>query len=376
MKIIINTTNLKEGGAIQVALSLINELKCFDDNKYFVFLSKAVEKQIVVEGFANNFRFSSFDYPSRFTLTGNVKVLDKAAKEIKPDCVFSVFGPTYWTPKFPHVMGFAQGLYLYGELPYFKVRSLKTKIRWTLLKYYHRFLLKKNADFYIVETEDVKKRLLKFLNLTDEKISVVSNTCSSSFFETTNNSPKYLPATKKNEFRLLTISAYYEHKNIGIFKDVSQLLQKEKIQYIFIVTLSESAYKQNFAGFEKSIINVGPIANRDCPSLYSECDAMILPTLVECFSASYPEAMVMGKPILTSDYSFSRTICGNAAIYFDPFDPSDIASNIIRLSNDSDLYANLVQNGLNNVNGFETAKTRCEKYLKICKELIRERKYI
>lgn len=53
---------------------------------------------------------------------------------------------------------------------------------------------------------------------------------------------------------------------------------------------------------------------------------MFLPTLLECFSASYPEAGFMKVPIFTSDLSFAKTICGEGAFYFNPMDCKNIAS--------------------------------------------------
>ena len=58
---------------------------------------------------------------------------------------------------------------------------------------------------------------------------------------------------------------------------------------------------------ENRIINVGPIKSAECPSLYSECDIMFFSTLLECFSASYAEAMIMKKPIITTDMGFAHT---------------------------------------------------------------------
>ena len=68
MKIIINTTNLKIGGAIQVAISFINECIGFSENEYYVFLSLSVAKEINHDLFPQNFKFYQFKNPSRFIL--------------------------------------------------------------------------------------------------------------------------------------------------------------------------------------------------------------------------------------------------------------------------------------------------------------------
>ena len=66
MKIIINTTNLKGGGALQVAVSFIYECLNFVENRYYVFLSPAMENEIDCSKFTDNFYFFSFNNPSRF----------------------------------------------------------------------------------------------------------------------------------------------------------------------------------------------------------------------------------------------------------------------------------------------------------------------
>ncbi|ELV8657096.1 glycosyltransferase, partial [Vibrio vulnificus] len=171
----------------------------------------------------------------------------------------------------------------------------------------------------------------------------------------------------------LTIAYPYPHKNLAVLKEVSDILNSEGILYIFNVTVSDCFYKKVFQGYEDSIVNLGHVDNKNCPKLYEQVDAMILPTLVECFSASYPEAMVMNRPILTSDYSFAKSICGEAAIYFDPFNPSDIAEKIRLLASDRNLYKGLVSAGSKRLGSFLSPTQRCEKYINLL-SMMRDKK--
>ena len=98
---------------------------------------------------------------------------------------------------------------------------------------------------------------------------------------------------------------------------------------------------------------------------------MMLPTLAECFSSSYPEAMISSLPILTSDLDFARSICGNSALYFDPLDPVDIVSKIIQLYNDSSLRSNLILLGKRRLDHFDSASQRADKILNICQSMAR-----
>jgi len=97
---------------------------------------------------------------------------------------------------------------------------------------------------------------------------------------------------------------------------------------------------------------------------------MFLPTLLECFSASYVEAMKMKKPIITSDMGFARTVCDDAAIYFDPMDANDITAKIIKLVLSVELQNKLIETGLERLKMFGTAKERAKHYLDICKLLV------
>ena len=142
----------------------------------------------------------------------------------------------------------------------------------------------------------------------------------------------------------------------------------------FVLTLPERDFLENFPKESLAhIINTGPVPPQEGASLYLECDALFLPTLLECFSASYPEAMAMKKPILTSDLGFSRSICKNAALYFNPVDPVDIAEKITTLYQNHTLRNSLVMEGSKRLKEFDTAEERAIKYLKICESMIEQR---
>jgi glycosyltransferase involved in cell wall biosynthesis len=141
----------------------------------------------------------------------------------------------------------------------------------------------------------------------------------------------------------------------------------------FIVTLPPEDFKKlSNTDNEKNLINLGKIKIDDGASLYQECDALFLPTLLECFSASYAEAMVMHKPILTSNLGFSHTVCGDAAIYFDPMNPKDMAAKIIEVYENKELQRDLIAKGKKQLENFGTAEDRAVRILKICEEIVHE----
>ena len=94
----------------------------------------------------------------------------------------------------------------------------------------------------------------------------------------------------------------------------------------FVVTFDSDTYESMTSEFKFHTINAGVVDQKDCRNLYQSCQALFLPTLIECFTVSYLEAMETCKPIVTSDLSFAHDICGDSAYYFDPLDVSSIAN--------------------------------------------------
>lgn len=172
--------------------------------------------------------------------------------------------------------------------------------------------------------------------------------------------------------KLLTVSGYSGHKNLEIIRDVVRILRRKRPgRFQFVLTISREDFSRVFAGFyERDVLTVGPVPPDDCPELYRECDFMFLPTLLECFSASYPEAMAMEKPILTSDLGFARSICRDAAVYFDPMDADDIARKIMELDDSPERRSVLIEEGRQVLEELPTARERAESFLRICEKLV------
>ena len=161
MKIIINTSVNVVGGGFQISLSLIQECQNINRHEFYIFLNENLASIIHKNDYSSNFHF--YIIP-RLKFYQYHKYLSNIEKSINPDIVFSVFGPSYWRPKTKHIMGFAMGHYIYPDSPYWNIISLKEKIYWYFKKKIHLFYFKRDADGFIVETNDVAKRLKILLN--------------------------------------------------------------------------------------------------------------------------------------------------------------------------------------------------------------------
>lgn len=365
MRIIINVSNINVGGGAQVSLSFIHYLKQFSQHQFYVFASEKVYSQINFEDLDENVQVLKVDFGLKHILLGKYKSILELEKKIDSDVVFTVFGPSYWTPKSAHLMGFALPWLINPETKAFKEFSFKDLIKKRLQNLIKGFFVKKNATHFVVETEDVKHRLLKYFSVPLDNTWVVDNTFNQYF-----NNVKVGNSKTEDFFRLITITANYPHKNLRIIKRVIPILIKRGLKVSFTLTIPESDFSDIFGSQTEYVKNIGPVASKDCPKYYNESDALFLPTLLECFTASYPEAMVMKRPILTSNLVFAKQICGEKnALFFDPLNPVDIANQIEKLVNNDTLFDELVSNGLNRVSEFLSSKQRAEAYIKILEEM-------
>lgn len=371
MKMIINTATTHKGGGVQVAYSFIEECKRFDKHEFHVVLGKMLADMISEREFPRNFSFYRIGYrPATRVLRtrSHDRFFRDLEETIQPDVVFTTSGPAYWRPKAPHLVGYNLPHYIYRDSPFFAQIPFIERLKWDLKGAVIKYFFKKDADAYVVQTDDVNARLKVLLK--SENVYTVSNTYSRHYINP-GPTPNRLPERKADEFRLLTLSAWYPHKNLNIIPSVIDALtenMKENVR--FVLTLPDDVFRKEFPGrYQNNIMNVGPVKPEHGPALYRECDALFLPTLLECFSASYAEAMVMELPIITSDLGFARSVCKDAALYADPLNPDDYAKKINELINNFDLRKNLIENGLKNLKQFSTAAERANKYITICRKL-------
>jgi len=359
-----------------VAASFVDECKAFTAHEFHVFLRDNIGEQLNKQNVPSHIKFYRFNERPGKGLAAyrrTIKKLNNYEDELNPDCVVSTGGHGYWRPKAPLIAGFNIPHFVYPDSPYFDQMNLKSKFIWWVKEKVHlRFYGRTDALF--VQTLDVKNRLENKLN-KKVPVHVISNTVNGHFLDPKNVTDK-LPEKAENEVRLLMLSSYYPHKNHKIIRETVKELNKQNTskQFKFVVTLPGEPYNRLFSEVSEDVINLGRLPIAECPGLYKECDFMFLPSLLECFSASYIEAMLMRKPILTSDLGFAHTVCKDAAVYFNPTHPNEIANKIIDLAENIDLQNDLIEKGERIASEIGTPSKRASSILALCEEVVKNKK--
>lgn len=156
--------------------------------------------------------------------------------------------------------------------------------------------------------------------------------------------------TIEQPIQLLYPSSYSTHKNFNILLEVGKLIKSENLLIKIFLTIDYIQGKEFLRSIkemnlEKHIINLGTLNRKELREKYQECSAVIMPTLLESYGLPYFEAMSMGKPILTSNLDFALEACGQAAIYFDPFDAVSILNSIKETFSNPERINDLVKKG-------------------------------
>ena len=177
--------------------------------------------------------------------------------------------------------------------------------------------------------------------------------------------PKFIGTT------ILTISNAYPHKNLPISLDVVQSLRKNHcdFKFRFVFTIDEKEFPTIPEELKNYFLFIGRVDISDCPSLYEQSDVVFQPTLLECFTATYPEAMRMRRPIVTTDLAFARGLCGDAAVYYDALSGDSAAEAIYKVATNDKFRSQLIENGTNQLRIFDDYYQRSEKLINISKQI-------
>jgi len=159
--------------------------------------------------------------------------------------------------------------------------------------------------------------------------------------------------------KLLYVSVYYPHKNPsdGVFacEQLSQQgipttlrLTMEMAQITKVKGSSRDIFNLQ-RGIDQGMVMTSTIPYEDLPATYADHDVFIFPSITETFGHPMTEALACGIPIVAVDVEVNREILGDAALYYSPFQPSQLVQRLKQLDENPQLRDILVRKGLERV---------------------------
>lgn len=99
-------------------------------------------------------------------------------------------------------------------------------------------------------------------------------------------------------------------------------------------------------GIGEQVVELGTVPYHLLHHVYRQCHIYVTPAYAESFAHPLVESMASGLPVVASDLSVHREICGDAALFFHRFSPIELAGQVLRLASSDALMADLSQRGL------------------------------
>ncbi|HVT00645.1 MAG TPA: glycosyltransferase family 1 protein [Patescibacteria group bacterium] len=337
-------------GSSEVCFQLLSELYKIDKtNEYIIFLPTSPTKDMPEE--RPGWRYEIIPNKKLWTITGlTPNVLKKTAIDV-------LFSPTHYSPIFtpiPEVISILDVSYKYFPELFKKQDLLKLSI-------WGKYSIKKAAAIVTI-SESSKNDIIKEYQVPEAKIAVLhlgikdlqkSSMTKSEFIKKYNIEKPYVLFVgtlqpRKNLVRLIhafsKIDDDYELIIIG----------RRGWDYEDILTAPAKF------GVGSRVRFLEGVNDSELALFYENAEVFVLPSLYEGFGLPVLEAMRYGCPVVTSNISSLPEAGGDAALYFDPEDPDDIASIINKVLKDKKLRDKMIKEGHNQVKKFSWEKAAKE----------------
>ena len=344
MRILVNTVSTKKisGGAFQISQNFVLKTLEHRDVEWYYMTSQDLD-DVIGEQFNNIRGKRYFSLPTqpdfKHTYAKVKKQIKLLEQQIKPDVVYSITAPSYFTFEATEVMRFTNPLVTHPNKYSKSTQTWIERIRtWLYCK--NQVRLMKKAHFFITQTETTKQGILRITGLPENHVCVVNNVLPSVFKHMDNT-----PIVEDDFINIACVGNPVPHKNFDILPDVLIELKRLGIENVRFHTtipfdhpLNNKLKKHlNELGMMKNWKNYGRISQKELGAMYQRCQLCYLPTLLEVFSASTVEAMYFNLPIVATNFSFNTEVLADSSLYYEPKNAKAAAQQLAKLIADKAL---------------------------------------
>ncbi len=150
---------------------------------------------------------------------------------------------------------------------------------------------------------------------------------------------------------ILAVSTMSKNKN---FNSIVQAIENRKqldFDMLIVGGKNSHVFGQTQIALPDFVKRLGYVSDGELRVLYEHASCFVYPSLYEGFGLPPLEAMACGCPVIVSNAASLPEVCGDAAIYCDPYSVEDIANKIELLLADKNLQQQM------RLKGIERAKT-------------------
>ena len=357
VKVAINAVSAKMGGAVSYLTNLLRHLPPPESGyRFFVFLQADTAK--LLEELRGNIQLCV--QPSKDTegwrrLWWEQITLRRFLRREKVDALFSTANFAMLRCPVKQILLVRNALYF--SKTYRQMFLGKHGLRFRVAFALQRWLILqsvRSADVVMTPTQAMLDELARFAKLDRRKALVNYYGADHQEGVDQGSDPPYASA-EPAVVRLVYISLYSEHKNLGTLLKAMPLLNRNGAGKFLLTTTMDPAWegaawtvthKDDLALARQPDVAPwvefsGPLQAEQVEQLYRPGEVFVFPSFCESFGQPMVEAMAHGLPIVAADTPVNREICAEAALYFCPDSPEDLAERIVVLGHDQALRQKL-----------------------------------
>jgi glycosyltransferase involved in cell wall biosynthesis len=221
--------------------------------------------------------------------------------------------------------------------------------RWFDLPFWNFFLFWSAcvSKLVLADSQATADDLFRYYRLPASKVRVVSLGVDPAFFDIAARRER----AGSSEPFLLSACTLHPHKNLdGLLRAFAEF-RRSRPQFRLVVCGLHGFFTgplhdlRESLGLADAVDFPGWIPRQDLHDLFARASAFLYPSFFEGFGLPVVEAMAAGIPMGCSAIEPLSSIAAEAALQFDPRDPSAIAAAMLRLVDDNDLRARLSRDG-------------------------------
>jgi glycosyltransferase involved in cell wall biosynthesis len=325
-------------------------------NQYIIIGQK--EKRHFFKKLPNNFKYISISFINR--TIWEFFTLPIILRKLKSDIVYSPHHKSMF-------FSFCKKIIVIHNIAPFDKNIIKNssfyqQIRLILLRIGTRLSVY-NSNYTIFLSNTLKDAMIQY-KIIPSNASLIYHGIPAGFMPKKDLSPSFNCKLNLNNGYILYISHLYKYKNtLELVKAFAKIKDSYSVNLLIIGKIADLEYYNKINDFiklnniEDRIDFVGFVEHELLPYLYSFCTFFIFPSTCENAPVTLLEAMACGAPIACSKLSGMPETCGKAALYFDPYNVSEISSTMKTMLDNSSIRNKMSVLSLNRAKEFSWIKS-------------------